>query len=104
MRFWALALVWMVGGTVLAQDPTQQAVQLQQQITQQQITQQQIDLINQQQMNQASNVGLGGFRIGVRAPRLQQQAGTEPETIVVRMEDSSRGTSIFYTTDGWTPT
>jgi hypothetical protein len=75
-----------------------------QQIVQQQIAQQQIDLINQQQLNQASVVGLGGYRVGVGAPRLQQQPGTEPGTVEVRMEDPSRGASIFYTTDGWTPT
>lgn len=107
MRSCFLSLIWMVGGTAVAQDAAQQAVQIQQQqqqIVQQQIAQQQLDLINQQQLNEASIAGLGGYRIGVRAPRLEKQAGTEPGTVVVRMEDPSRGASIFYTTDGWTPT
>lgn len=109
MRFPFLALICMLAGTAAAQDATQQAMQMQQQIVQQQIVQQQINqqqinLINQQQMNQASVAGLGGYRIGVRAPRFQQQPGTEPGTVVVRIEDPSRGASIFYTTDGWTPT
>jgi hypothetical protein len=104
MRFCSLALICLVGGTAGAQDAAQQMQMQQQQVLQQQLTQQQIDLVNQQQMNQASAAGLGGYRIGVGAPHLQQQPGTEPGTVVVRMEDPSRGASIFYTTDGWTPT
>ena len=94
----------------VAQDPTQQAIQMQQQqivqqqMQQQQQIQQQTQLINQQQLWQNGSGTLGGYQLGARAPRFEQTRGAEPNTIVVRMKDSSRGASIFYTTDGWTPT
>ena len=96
----------MLSGTAVAQDAAQQALQLQQQqLVQQQLAQQQqLNLINQQQLAQNINAGLGGYQLGVRSPRLRQEAGPAPGTVVVPMEDPSRGASIFYTTDGWTPT
>ena len=103
MRFSFVTLLCVLGGTVVAQDATQLAIQ-QQQITQQQITQQQINLINQQQMNQASTAGLESYQLGLRAPQLRQKPGTQPGTVVVTMNNKARGASVFYTTDGWTPT
>ena len=112
MRFCPFLLSLLLSGTAVAQDATQQLLQLQQQQVQQlqqqqlqqQLTQQQLDLINQQQLALAADASLAGYRLGVRSPRMWQQAGAEPGTIVVHMQDPSRGASIFYTTDGWTPT
>lgn len=114
MRACSFVVLSMLSGASVAQVAAQMAQQqlLQQQITQQQqqqllqqqITQQQLDLINQQQLNQNVNASLAGYHLGVRAPQLKQEAGTEPGTVVLHMEDRSRGASIFYTVDGWTPT
>ncbi len=108
MRFCPFLLSLIVSGTAAAQDATQQILQMQQQqmqqIQQQQWQQQQLDLINQQQLALGANAGLAGYRLGVRSPRIQQEPGAEPGTIVIHMQDPSRGASIFYTTDGWTPT
>ncbi len=112
MRFCPLLMSLILSGTVVAQDATQQILQLQQQQTlqlqqqqlQQQLTQQQLDLINQQQLALGADASLAGYRLGVRSPRMRQKTGAEPGTVVVHMEDPSRGASIFYTTDGWTPT
>ena len=38
------------------------------------------------------------------APKFSLKAGTYPGPTIVRMKDRTRGTLIFYTTDGWTPT
>lgn len=103
MHICSLTVLLMLSVAAGAQDAAQ-SIQMQQQIVQQQIMQQQVDLVNQQLLNQSIDTGLGGYRVGARAPRLWQQAGSEPGTAVVRMEDRSRGASIFYTTDGWTPT
>ena len=108
MRFWSFAAVLLFTECANAQDSTQQLLQLQQQqqmqLSQQQIAQQQLDLINQQQLTQAANTNLAGYRLGVRAPRLRQLPSPTMGSAVATMEDASRGASIFYTTDGWTPT
>ncbi len=110
MRFCFALVSLLLCGTAVAQDVTlqilqqQQIVQMQQQQLQLQFTQQQIALINQQQLAMGADASLAGYRVGVRAPSLRQKPGPEPGTVVVSMEDRSRGASIFYTTDGWTPT
>ncbi len=97
-------------GMTWAQDVSQQALQIQQQqqiqqgIQQQQIQQQQTDLINQQQLNQLTVAGLSGLPLRARTPRLEEEPGTRPGTVMVRMSEKTRGASIFYTLDGWTPT
>lgn len=63
----------------------------------------QLDRVNQQSALNA-DAGLTGYRLGVRAPRMRQEPGTKSGTVVVHLEDPSRGASIFYTTDGWAPT
>lgn len=110
MRHSFLALLLLSGPAALAQDPAQQAIQQQliidqqQQIVQQQIQQQQLSLINQQQLDQTTAANLGSYQLTLRTPHIDQQPGTKPGTVLVTMRDSSRGTSLFYTTDGWTPT
>jgi hypothetical protein len=101
MHFCSMVVISLLSGMAVAQDAAQQ---MQMQQAQQQLTQQQLDLVNQQQLNQGVDPGLAGYRLGVASPRLKQEAGTEPGTVLVRMEARSRGASIFYTTDGWTPT
>ncbi len=109
---WPLSLC-MLSGVALAQDATPQLLQLQQQQQQQQVqqqqllqqlTQQQTDLVNQQQLGAVTAANLASYRIGVRAPHLMIHLGADPNTDTVSMDDSTRGASIFYTTDGWTPT
>ena len=104
MHVCSLAVLSILSGAAVAQDTAQVMQMQQQQVLQQQITQQQMDLVNQQLLNQDINAGLAGYKLGVRTPQLKHEAGTEPGTVVVSMEDESRGASIFYTTDGWTPT
>ncbi|MFT4112884.1 chitobiase/beta-hexosaminidase C-terminal domain-containing protein [Silvibacterium sp.] len=106
-----LSFFVLAGKAALAQDATQQIVQqqsiqiMQQQALQaQQTAQQNVDLINQQQLAQNTNQNLAGYQLALRTPRLKQTAGKDPGTILVEMQDASRGASIFYTTDGWTPT
>ena len=40
----------------------------------------------------------------VAAPKLSMKPGSYSAPVTLRLKDSTRGTAIYYTTDGWTPT
>ena len=40
----------------------------------------------------------------VATPKISVKSGSYPSAVTLRIKDSSRGTYIYYTTDGWTPT
>lgn len=88
---------------VSAQDATQLAIQANQQAmdAMQQASQQSI-----QQAQQASQqAAQSNFdNVYVAKPRFSMKPGAYPSAITLRMKDSTRGTVIYYTTDGWTPT
>lgn len=107
MRFLGLIFIACGAAPLLAQDATQQIQQIQQQqmqqIQQQQIQQQQTQLINQQIIDQTVATSMSGLQYGARKPVFDVTPGTTSGTVILRMKDGSRGASIFYTTDGWTP-
>lgn len=83
-----------------AQIANQQAMQAAQQANQQAM--QASQLANQQAMRDAQNVP-PLYCCGVATPKLSVKPGTYSAPVTVRMKDSTRGTFIYYTTDGWTP-
>ena len=91
-----------------AQMANQQAIQAAQQANQQamqaaQLANQQAMQANQQAMQDAQNAQtLACCRVA--APKLSVKAGTYTSPVTLRLKDSTRGTVIYYTTDGWTPT
>ena len=73
----------------------QQQVQQQQELTQQQI---------QQQQNLVNQANDSGYSLYVRKPSISVVPGLTRGTVTVRVRAKSRGSELFYTTDGWTPT
>ena len=112
MRLVTCFAVMALAVPALAQDPTQQIL-LQQQIQQNiqasaNATQQAMQASQQanQQALQASQQGLWpnyGPALLPR-PKLSLKAGTYDSPQTLKLTDSARGATIYYTTDGWTPT
>lgn len=84
---------------VNAQDASQMAMQAAQQANQQAM--QDAQQANQQAMQNAQATT---YCCSVVRPRFSVKGGTYPSAVTLRMKDSTRGTYIYYTTDGWTPT
>lgn len=111
-RLFVGALFLFYGVTVQAQDAGIQAMQtmeatqaIQMQMTEQANTQTQVAMQNAQQVNEAAAQAASTTGCcGMAKPRFSQKAGTYPSALTLRMKDSSRGSAIYYTTDGWTPT
>ncbi len=108
MRLLMAVLVLFSAAAATAQDATQQimldqqiAVQQAQQM-QQQASQQAAQQFNDQVAQAAASTP--GEDIGAAKPRFSVKPGSYPSSITVRMKDRTRGTAIYYTTDGWTPT
>ncbi len=87
-----------------AQMASQQAMQAAQQANQQAM--QAAQQANQQavQNAQQSAQNTATYCCGVSRPQLSVKPGAYPAPVTLRMKDSTRGTIIYYTTDGWTPT
>jgi hypothetical protein len=101
LRFGSMVFPAVVfAGILHAQDDTQ----LQMLIAQQQMTQQQQQIIQQQQMTQQQMATDEGQGLRARAPKFSMKPGSYPGVIQVKIKARSRGSVIFYTTDGWTPT
>jgi hypothetical protein len=84
-----------------AQDDGAMAAQ-QAQIAEQQnlIVQQQV----QQQQDQVNQANETSYTYAVRKPSIVVQPGPTAGTMSVRFKNRARGSEVFYTTDGWTPT
>lgn len=98
--------------TAYGQDAAMQAIQASQQATQMasQAAQQANDQMMQasqqamQDNQQAANQASQGCCVLATKPKFSVKAGTYSSAITVRMKDSTRRSTIYYTTDGWTPT
>jgi hypothetical protein len=101
-------------GILWAQDIAQQQMQMAQQQAQiaqqqaqmaeqqaQQASQQAVQQAQQQAVQQANEAG--GLS-PARMPKFSVKAGPYPGPVTVKIEARSRGSVIYYTTDGWTPT
>lgn len=121
----ALMILAVLGSAAQAQDPSQQAAQAAQQATQQaqqaaqqamQQAQQAADQASQaaqqanqqaaqaaQQAAQSSTPYWGGPGLAA-TPKFSVKPGSYNNTVTVRITDSTRDSTIYYTTDGWTPT
>lgn len=75
-----------------AQQANQQAMQAAQQATQQ----------ANQAMQNAQMAATPCCRVAT--PKISVNPGIYPAAVTLSIKDSSRGTYIYYTTDGWTPT
>lgn len=108
--FSALSLHAQDAGQMAAQQATMQAqqmaIQQAQQANQQAMQQaQQASQQATQDAQQAStNAAAAPGSIAAAKPRFSIAPGTYPSTITLRMKDPTRGSTIYYTTDGWTPT
>jgi len=95
---------------VRAQDAASQAIMMNQQATQAALQANQAAIQANQQANQQAAASAQASENTccapnpVWAPKFSVKAGTYPGPTTVRMKDRTRGTVIFYTTDGWTPT
>jgi hypothetical protein len=98
-----------------AQDPGQQAAQQAQQATQQAQMDAQLAAQNAQQAmrNAQQAAQMSGAQTDPAAipcclpfnkPKLSLKPGTYTFPVSVKITDSARGSIIYYTTDGWTPT
>jgi hypothetical protein len=97
-----------------AMDANQQAMQAAQQAMD--ATMQAAQQANQQAMQatqQANQQAMQDAQIAAQAPiacchvatpKLSVKPGNYSSAVTLRIKDSSRGTYIYYTTDGWTPT
>ena len=114
-RFGLVALLASTHGSgLVAQDMTQQIALQQAQIAQQQaqIAQQQAQMLAQQQAQtanqQAQQAGTQANQQSTlslaREPKFSMRAGSYPGPITLKINAPSRGSVIYYTTDGWTPT
>ncbi len=112
MRTYLMLLtLTLVSAFALAQDPgmqAAQATQMAQQAAQQANDQmmQAAQQANQQAMQNAQQAALtpSCYRCGAAAPKFSVKPGNYSKTVTVKLEDSTRGAVIYYTTDGWTPT
>jgi type II secretory pathway pseudopilin PulG len=92
-------------GSLCAQDMAQQQMQMAQQqaqMQQQAIQQQQQAVQQQQQVVQQANDD--GRLPPARIPKFSVKPGQYAGPITVKIKAPSRGSVIYYTTDGWTPT
>jgi Chitobiase/beta-hexosaminidase C-terminal domain len=116
MRSLIAALFFLATLSATAQDPTQIAIQQAEQAnqiaTQQaQMAAQQAMQANQQAsdqamhaMQQAADTANNPCCIPVSKPSISIKPGAYTAPLSVRLKDRTRGATIFYTTDGWTPT
>ena len=109
MRYLISGLFLFSALAVYAQDATQMAMQAAQQATQaadlaNQQAMQDAQQANQQATQNAQQAQATTYCCSVAKPRFSVKGGTYPSAITLRMKDSTRGTYIYYTTDGWTPT
>ena len=76
---------------------TQLAIQMQQQASQE---------ASQQAMQNAMTAAQNSSTCcrGTMAPTFSVKPGTYSRTLQVKIRDKTRGATIYYTTDGWTPT
>jgi chitobiase/beta-hexosaminidase-like protein len=104
-----------IGAVAQAQDPGMQAAQQAQMAAQiaQQASQQAMRDAQQasQQANQAmvnaqqqSMQNTQCYRCGAAMPKFSVKSGMYSSAVTVKIKDSGRGSAIYYTTDGWTPT
>lgn len=86
-----------------AAEASQQAMQAAQQASQQ--ATQAAEEANQQAMQNAQIAAQAPeVCCHVAKPKISVRPGSYSSAITLRIKDSSRGTYIYYTTDGWTPT
>src|SRR5579863_568389 len=116
MRTLLAAAVLMMGSAYAqAQDPGMQAAQQAQMAAQQanmqaqqqmQQAQQANQLASQQAMQAAAEAGQPTCCVTplIAKPTFSVKPGTYGKTLEVKIRDNSRGVTIYYTTDGWTPT
>jgi hypothetical protein len=94
----------------LAQDPGMMAAQQAQMATQQamqnaQIANQQAMQTNQQAMQNAQQAGIFPYGpVLLRKPKFSLRAGIYNAPQQLRFTNIARGATVYYTTDGWTPT
>src|SRR5271155_5212594 len=69
-----------------------------------QMAQQQAQQSIQQQQQIAQQANDDGRLPPARTPKFSVKAGQYPGLMTVKIEARSRGSAIYYTTDGWTPT
>jgi hypothetical protein len=92
-------------GQDAAMQASQQATQMASQAAQQ--ANDQMMQASQQAMQdnqQAANLASQGCCVLAAKPKFSVKAGKYSSAITVRMKDSTRRSTIYYTTDGWTPT
>lgn len=92
------------GAGLRGQDMTQMQTQMAQQAQMQQQQMQQTQQTNQQQQQAAQAANEQGSLPLAKTPKFSVKAGQYPGAITVKIEARSRGSVIYYTTDGWTPT
>jgi hypothetical protein len=101
-----------VGAVAKAQDPGFQAAQQAQMAAQmaQQASDQSMraaQTANQQTnqaMQNAQRQAMTCYRCGAATPRISMKSGSYSSAVTVKIRDAGRGSVIYYTTDGWTPT
>jgi hypothetical protein len=87
----------------MADQANQQAQMAAQQALQTQMATQQAQMAAQQ-VNDATANYASQADYCIPEPQLSIKGGTYPSTVTLRMKDATRGSIIYYTTDGWTPT
>jgi hypothetical protein len=83
------------------QDTAMQAMQAAQQANDQMMQASQQAMQDNQQ---AANLASQGCCVLAAKPKFSVKAGNYSSAITVRMKDSTRRSTVYYTTDGWTPT
>jgi len=115
--FSVLALSLSFAGFAAAQDAAQQAAQAAQQANQMAMQQaqaaneaaiRQAQLASQQASQQAQqNAIINGSTLVIlpsATPAISKKSGSYTNPFTVRLKSATRGSTIYYTTDGWTPT
>jgi hypothetical protein len=59
-------------------------------------------MVNAQQQQSVQNTQC--YRCGAATPKFSVKSGMYSSAVTVKIKDSGRGSTIYYTTDGWTPT
>jgi len=85
-----------------AQQANMQASQAAQQASQQAM--QNAQQANQQAMQNAQQAANNPCCYAAAAPKFSIAPGAYPADTIVRLKSRTRGTQIYYTTDGWSPT
>jgi hypothetical protein len=112
MRSFLSALFFLATLPAFAQDPTQIAIQQAEQanqiaMQQAQMAMQQTQMASDQAMlslQQASTAPTNICCAPTSKPSFSVNPGPYAAPFSVRLKDRTRGATIFYTTDGWTPT